>query len=256
MNRFIGGALLLLLARPALAGEKGEPRTAAQQYQALVKEFSDAQQAWIKTYQAAKTNEERRKLLSSQPRPDKFVPKFLELAQKHPKEPAAVDALVWVASYSSGGPDSPHGKAMAMLMADHIQSAKIGPVVSVLGQQRPTPQTEKFLRAVLEKNPHRDVQGLACLALAQALKSSARGDQAVVKEAEQLFERAEKKYGDVKAGFLGTVGKVAAGELFELRFLSVGKTAPDIEGTDQDGVKFKLSDYRGKVVLLDFWGHW
>jgi hypothetical protein len=22
------------------------------------------------------------------------------------------------------------------------------------------------------------------------------------------------------------------------------------------GRKFKLSDYRGKVVLLDFWGHW
>ena len=23
-----------------------------------------------------------------------------------------------------------------------------------------------------------------------------------------------------------------------------------------DGVKFKLSDYRGKVVVLDFWGDW
>jgi hypothetical protein len=32
--------------------------------------------------------------------------------------------------------------------------------------------------------------------------------------------------------------------------------APEIEGTDQDGKSFKLSDYRGKVVLLDFWGNW
>lgn len=38
--------------------------------------------------------------------------------------------------------------------------------------------------------------------------------------------------------------------------LEVGDLAPDIEGTDIDGKKFKLSDYRGKVVLLDFWGHW
>ena len=37
---------------------------------------------------------------------------------------------------------------------------------------------------------------------------------------------------------------------------AVGKPAPEIEGEDADGVRFKLSDYRGKVVLLDFWGHW
>jgi cytochrome oxidase Cu insertion factor (SCO1/SenC/PrrC family) len=38
--------------------------------------------------------------------------------------------------------------------------------------------------------------------------------------------------------------------------LDVGKLAPEIEGEDIDGQKFKLSEYRGKVVLLDFWGHW
>jgi cytochrome oxidase Cu insertion factor (SCO1/SenC/PrrC family) len=38
--------------------------------------------------------------------------------------------------------------------------------------------------------------------------------------------------------------------------LVVGKVAPDFEAVDQDGVAFKLSDYRGKVVALDFWGFW
>jgi cytochrome oxidase Cu insertion factor (SCO1/SenC/PrrC family) len=38
--------------------------------------------------------------------------------------------------------------------------------------------------------------------------------------------------------------------------LKVGRVAPDIEGEDVDGERFRLSDYRGKVVLLDFWGHW
>ena len=33
----------------------------------------------------------------------------------------------------------------------------------------------------------------------------------------------------------------------------IGKNAPEISGEDGDGRSFRLSDYRGKVVLLDFW---
>ena len=51
----------------------------------------------------------------------------------------------------------------------------------------------------------------------------------------------------------GTVGDKAQLELDDILNLAVGKVAHDIEGQDQDGNKFKLSDYRGKVVLLDFW---
>jgi hypothetical protein len=36
----------------------------------------------------------------------------------------------------------------------------------------------------------------------------------------------------------------------------VGMLAPNFTGADQHGVKFKLSDYRGKVVVVDFWGDW
>jgi len=36
----------------------------------------------------------------------------------------------------------------------------------------------------------------------------------------------------------------------------VGDVAKEIEGEDIDGQRFKLSDYRGKVVVLDFWGNW
>ena len=44
--------------------------------------------------------------------------------------------------------------------------------------------------------------------------------------------------------------------LAEVSKLAIGTVAPEIEGVDIDGVAFKLSDYRGKVVLLDFWGFW
>ena len=36
----------------------------------------------------------------------------------------------------------------------------------------------------------------------------------------------------------------------------IGKNAPEISGEDGDGRSFRLSDYRGKVVLLDFWATW
>ena len=38
--------------------------------------------------------------------------------------------------------------------------------------------------------------------------------------------------------------------------LTAGSPAPDFSFTDMDGRSRKLSDYRGKVVLLDFWGAW
>jgi hypothetical protein len=36
----------------------------------------------------------------------------------------------------------------------------------------------------------------------------------------------------------------------------VGDRAPEIEGMDLDGVEFKLSEYAGRIVMLDFWGDW
>ncbi len=38
--------------------------------------------------------------------------------------------------------------------------------------------------------------------------------------------------------------------------LEVGDAIPEVSGKDLDNIKFKLSDYQGKVVMLDFWGDW
>jgi cytochrome oxidase Cu insertion factor (SCO1/SenC/PrrC family) len=37
---------------------------------------------------------------------------------------------------------------------------------------------------------------------------------------------------------------------------AVGQLAHDIDGEDLEGNRFRLSDYRGRVVVLTFWGDW
>ena len=37
---------------------------------------------------------------------------------------------------------------------------------------------------------------------------------------------------------------------------TIGEMAPEIVGADLEGVEFKLSDYRGQVIMLDFYGDW
>ncbi|HKX60463.1 MAG TPA: hypothetical protein VJS65_01445 [Verrucomicrobiae bacterium] len=227
-------------------------------------------------------------------RPDAKLPlRFLELAEENPKDPVALEALIQTVSIVNGtaspvgGKGSPGERALAQLRRDHIRSDKLGLVCQrvLFGFHK---SHEEFLRAVLEMNPHREVQGLACLSLAQFLNDRLnrldilqnqpddaeryhrvfgkdyveqlqRQDRAAVAtEAETLFDRAIEKYAEVKIpvtyyGSGGTVGEKASAELFHIRQLAVGKVAPEIEGEDQDGKRFKLRDYRGKVVLLDFW---
>ena len=38
--------------------------------------------------------------------------------------------------------------------------------------------------------------------------------------------------------------------------LNIGDMAPDFSIESPDGTSFKLSDFKGKVVLLDFWASW
>lgn len=74
-----------------------------------------------------------------------------------------------------------------------------------------------------------------------------------------LYQTLAENYPDVEVeSFMGreTIANLVQPIIFKLKNLAVGKVAPEIEGIDIDGEAFKLSDYRGKVVLLDFWGDW
>src|SRR5262249_50813831 len=112
---------------------------------------------------------------------------------------------------------------------------------------------ETFLRTVMAKSPHREVQALACLRLAQFLDGRLKKldqvkeqpdmlrrfegqfgkdyldgllgqDRArAVKEVEAIFELAAAKYGDVKVPYGDTVAERVKTELYEIRFLSIGR---------------------------------
>jgi thiol-disulfide isomerase/thioredoxin len=116
-------------------------------------------------------------------------------------------------------------------------------VKALIHVMRYTPDKEE------EKTPHRDIKGFAMLARAKSLKGK---DDA---RALRMLEKLQKNYFDViERGT--TLADRAEREIFEIVNLAVGKPAPEIEGEDLAGESFKLSDYRGKVVMLDFWGDW
>lgn len=65
-----------------------------------------------------------------------------------------------------------------------------------------------------------------------------------------------RKLEGVIANRPSTLGQVAEARLDGWHNLAVGKTAPEIKGVDVHGKPLALSDYRGKVVALVFWGTW
>jgi len=84
--------------------------------------------------------------------------------------------------------------------------------------------------------------------------SSAKSD-AEQEEAKRCFHEVIASHPDVTIrGFKPADQSVAV--LFEMENLAVGKIVPDIEGRDAQNADLKLSNYRGKVVLLIFWGGW
>jgi len=282
MRSTVFGVLLLAFtpALMALDDAKEKPKTPLGAYQELAKEYQKAMDELRKEFQEAKTDEAKQKLYEKyRQNITTSAGRFLELAQKDPKDAAAVEALVWLVENAPASPEA--AKAVDLLIKDHLNNDKVkalGPRVTYL----PTPAAEKLMRSLLDKADGAEAQAKACNTLAQLMKSKSDivhmikgaddellkqvevmygkdflkeiktwdADKAA-KEAEELFERIVTKYAEAK-----DLAAKAKTELFELRNLAIGRTAPDIEGEDIDGKKFKLSDYRGKVVVLDFWGNW
>ena len=223
--------------------------------------------------------------------------RFFKLAEDHPDDPAAVDALLWVITLDQSVGENDlalfpyYSRALDIMARDHLDDQRLpGLCLQNVSHDLSVP-AERFLRTVLEKAPTREARGNACVGLAMYLATKrqvaldpwfeapdpsafttynvSRFDPSFVPyihsadpaalfhEASRLFERAIAEFPDLRSQRSGrSLAEIARSELHELLDLSVGRVAPDITGTDADGNSFKLSDYRGKVVVLTFSGNW
>ncbi len=219
---------------PKKEGADAKSPAAAAQLETLKTEFKTAAQSLSKEFGQAATEEDKEKVkdryfeLLAQ-----FADKLQRFAAEHAQNPAGKEAR----------------QGATQVLQELTRSG--------------SPAVAQTLRLLMEKATDVELRGQASFVLArnlikqyeQAYQKKNKGAAQLAAEAETLLKQVADKYGDV-AMLRGKLADQVADVLFELKHLSVGKPAQEIEGEDIDGKTFKLSDYRGKVVVLDFWGHW
>ena len=233
----------------ALLGAVQDPPAApdfAAELKALRREFNKAKQEFSKQYRAAKTPEERKELESPNA---SYVKKFQELAERAKGTEAGAGALMEVFQEAQALPKGKEAaqRALETLVGSYVESPLMERLASSLryaGYYVGDDAVKTALETIRDKSPERKAQAAAIFTL------SAQAMERDEKSARAGFERLKKE-------FEGTswAGRADA-FLFELDNLQIGKVAPDFETTDEAGVKWKLSDYRGKVTVVDFWGIW
>jgi thiol-disulfide isomerase/thioredoxin len=251
MFRSLAAALTLFLAVPALPADddKPEPKPKPQDVlRELQSEYAKERNAIIREVQAADKAEQGKiytaklKVLN-----ETYVPKFLELAQANLDQDFGYSALVFV--FQNGGPQrSP--EALNLILQNYEKKVVANPIIL----ERAGPRGEKALRDLMAKYADGDGAIKLSFSLANMLYGQAEHapeNKAQLAEAEKLFSVVATK---AKAG--SREFDMAKGFLHEIRNLQIGKTIPDLESEDLDGNKVKLSDYRGKVVVLDVWATW
>jgi hypothetical protein len=255
--------------------------------EAIADEHNAAMEAFYGLYRAAKTDAERQALAETTSPPDvtPFRLRMRALLEQNAADAAGFEGLKWLLNNVALGEDP--ALDVKLLETHHFASERMADVLKSL-QYANNPAASALLVRLGNESPHKNVRGRALMVQAEVATEQAgliaavqaAGDEpdraqfvqyfgeeevarlaqldAIESEARavQLYEVVLRDYADVPSGRKGLIGETAAASLHELRNLVVGKPAPEITGEDIQGVAFKLSDYRGKVVMLDFWGHW
>ena len=258
--------------------EETKPKSPKEQFEAIKKSLDEEQK---KVYAAmdklGETKEDEEKGNQLYGEFGKFQKKQYEtafaIAKAEPKSETGLAVLDWLL----GTPSTyytPIGKeALALFSEHHADSKAVTSLVQMFGnyagdERNPIAKDLlAFIDRTAEKHPEKVARGSALFIKAVLAKNKhaaaeyrqAKNEAELATDAERAFEVVIEKYGDEKPFARRpkvTIAERAKVELFELRNLRVGKEAPDIKGEDLDGKEFKRSDYRGKVVLLDFWGDW
>jgi len=221
----------------------------AEDLDSLLAEYDAAARAHAKELREAEDRDVRRELRRNPPAAS-FWPRFDAFARDGEGR-----ALLWMVSnlQDSGlGPREKNAERLrlyAELFEKHAQADWIGGALAQLPKDRRdlAERITAYFRVVVEKNPSLELQAQALHLLHDELaRSKEESDR---KEAAGILDTLAEKYSD-------TEYVKGVDELYRRLYLSPGKLAPDFDGKTIDGHAFKLSDYRGKVVLIDFYGFW
>ncbi len=215
----------------------------------------------------------------------------MAVVKRRPDASDAVEALIWACKVGTEGNAELAGVVYDFVAEHYLDSDAILPLCHIAWVDAvKSPQVETCLRAAVERSKNPKVRALCCFSLGrcyQELASAARDlndpvrreiregildrfgpvvirrlrsldPEKLAREAEACFDRTIKEFGDQRpmGTFFPPLGEQAEGMLFLLRHLGIGCTVPEIEGEDIDGKPMKLSDYRGKVVMVSFWATW
>jgi thiol-disulfide isomerase/thioredoxin len=201
-----------------------------------------------------------------------FAPRFLRLAEANPEDFPGFDALQFIAlDCESDRPEV--SRAVQLLVRHHSRGNRIGGELHRFVAPRffgtRSGEIVGLLRDVLEHNPHPDIQAEACFGLAQFLSNQAAfARQVRLPEHAGLARQVERLWGEGHLAYLKRLdveallaestslfdrGRKSYPEYWESH-VCFGRVAPEIEGEDIEGRPLALGDYRGKVILLNFWG--
>ncbi|MAE77142.1 MAG: hypothetical protein CMJ85_09760 [Planctomycetes bacterium] len=248
-----------LLTCASLAAPQGEeteqaPATAKGLYKAYEAEFRLAYDAWRRPWLAARRRGDTKAAtaLEKQDPTGSFLPRFAAAAARYAGTEDAVPFLLWTLTHARYGRGDP-SKPLATLIAAHIKSKQLErlPIVLALRVTREGADRTKALELqarIAAKNPHPEIATNA-LYWRSWIISETPGNAGEHKRA----------VADLKKALAIAGGQMPArcrSLLFEFEHLQIGMTAPEIEAEDIDGQVFRLTDYRGKVVMLSFWGDW
>jgi thiol-disulfide isomerase/thioredoxin len=240
-------------------------------------QYQEACERFVEALHRAGSPEKRAELAQTAPNPEVYAVRAARLAAAQATDEPALDALLWLTRFlgqpavmkaleqvPGARPTDPPAKVdpLALLAAHHLNNPKLADLCQSLAVD--LPGAEAFLRAAADKSAAAEVRGRAGYRLAATLLERSEGAsrpeserQELAKAAEGLFERiaADPAMAGVKSG-TRSLKALAEGELKEMRLLAVGKPLPDVTGEGLDGKALKVSDYKGKVVVLDVWATW
>lgn len=190
-------------------------------------------------------------------------------------DPGSGDSLEQLVKFATRGDGEGKTRAIGVLVDKHVNDDSMVGVMTTMSRGMPSPEAYEMLKSISEKAIAPNIKSSAIFGRIAMLDSLKRYKTLVANADEALLESLgpevvefiksdpgskemaslEKMLEEFVKENKGLLDK-AEKELFAIKYLSVGKEAPEIVGLDLDGVEFKLSDYRGKVVFLDFWGDW